>query len=158
MNFTERPTLLKNDPGNIRQNNMRCNSFELSAGDVTVQKVKLNPDVPSQQPGLFRNILAKAREELTTKVGQQMVFGTQLVGTQRIEQATAQVVVDDKSQTIAISANDSGDATRLKEMFLNNIFNRAQTECKQTQIARKFFDIGSKQQVDPEQGISVVTG
>jgi hypothetical protein len=36
MNFTERPTLLKNDPGNIRQNPMRCNSFELSAGDVTV--------------------------------------------------------------------------------------------------------------------------
>lgn len=57
-----------------------------------------------------------------------------------------------------MTANETGDATRLKEMFLNNIFNRAQLDCKFTQIGRKFFDIGTKQQVDPEQGISTITG
>lgn len=59
---------------------------------------------------------------------------------------------------MALAANRTADATRLKEFFLNNIFNNAQTRCRLTQIGRKFFDIASKQQVDPDQGISVVTG
>jgi hypothetical protein len=87
-----------------------------------------------------------------------MVFGTQLVGAQRVQEAHASAEVEGTRYTIDLAANETGDATHLKEMFLNNIFNRAQLDCKFTQIGRKFFDIGTKQQVDPEQGISTITG
>ena len=53
--------------------------------------------MPSQQAALFRSILAKAREELTTKLGQYMLFGSQLVGTKRVVQATATAVLEDKT-------------------------------------------------------------
>lgn len=42
--------------------------------------------------------------------------------------------------------------------MLNNIFNRAQAKSKLTQIGRKFFDVQTRQQVDPELQLSVVTG
>ena len=120
--------------------------------------MKLAPEVPSDQPALFQKVLGAAREELTARISHYMVFGTQLVGAQRVQSATAHAEVEGRRYAVTVTANDSGDVTRLKETFLNNIFNRAQQECKLTQIGRKFFDIGSRQQVDPEQGISVVTG
>jgi hypothetical protein len=36
MQFTERPNLLSEQPGGIARNPVRCNSFELNAGNVTV--------------------------------------------------------------------------------------------------------------------------
>ena len=42
--------------------------------------------------------------------------------------------------------------------MLNNLFNRAQARAKLTQIGRKFFDVQTRQQVDPELKLSVVTG
>jgi hypothetical protein len=94
MNFTKRPTLLKEEPGLIQQNPVRCNSFEISAGNVTAYRVKLTPDVPSQQAALFRKVMTLAREQLTTKVGNYMVFGTQLVGAQRVQEAHASAEVE----------------------------------------------------------------
>ena len=88
-----------------------------------------------------------------------MVFGTQVVGSKRVQSAVVRgLVVEGTTYEIQLTPAKPSDEAKLKESFLNNIFNRAQLECKYTQIGRKFFDINTRTQIDPEQSISVVTG
>ena len=54
--------------------------------------MKVTPDIPSQQSALFRQLLGAARERLSSKVGNYMVFGTQLVASQRVESVAVQGV------------------------------------------------------------------
>lgn len=100
-----------------------------------------------------------SRDQLSAQIGTYMVFGTQVVGSRRVQGATVRgLQVEGQTYDLTLAPAKPSDEAKLKESFLNNIFNRAQLECKYTQIGRKFFDVGSRTQVDPEQGISVVTG
>ena len=71
-----------------------------------------------------------------------------------------QTVVDFENQAHSLSLEPiaTADASQQKELILNNLFNRAQARSRFTQIGRKFFDVGSKQQVDAELQLSVVNG
>ncbi len=158
MNFAQRPSFLREDPGPIARNPVRCNSFELHAADVCVYAVRVAPDVPAQQGAKFRSLLSLARAQLAPLVGDFMLFGTQLVGSKSADAALAKVDLDGCAYEVSLARVAAPDALRLKELFLNNLLNRAQAACRLTQIGLKFFDVSSKTQVDPEQGISVVTG
>jgi len=161
MKFASRPSLLQNEPGSIARNPVRVNSFELEAGAMGAFKVKVavGGAPVALEPAQLRRILGSARDSLKQELGEFQVFGTQVVSAKGSSR-NVQTVVDFENQAHSLSLEPiaTADASQQKELILNNLFNRAQARSRFTQIGRKFFDVGSKQQVDPELKLSVVTG
>ena len=84
-----------------------------------------------------------SRDQLSAQIGTYMVFGTQVVGSKRVQGASVRgLQVEGQTYDLTLTPARPSDEAKLKESFLNNMF----------------FDVGSRTQVDPEQGISVVTG
>jgi hypothetical protein len=140
---------------------VRVNSFELEAGAMGAFKVKVEVggSATALEPAKLASLLRAARDQLKQELGEFQVFGTQVVSAKGSSR-TVQAVVDFEGAAHSVSLEPiaTTDATRQKELILNNLFNRAQARSRFTQIGRKFFDVGSKQQVDPELKLSVVTG
>jgi hypothetical protein len=140
---------------------VRVNSFELEAGAMGAFKVKVEVggSATALEPAKLASLLRAARDQLKQELGEFQVFGTQVVSAKGSSR-TVQAVVDFEGAAHSVSLEPIAptDATRQKELILNNLFNRAQARSRFTQIGRKFFDVGSKQQVDPELKLSVVTG
>lgn len=161
MKFASRPSLLQNEPGNIARNPVRVNSFELEAGAMGAFKVKVavGGAPVALEPAQLRRILGAARDSLKQELGEFQVFGTQVVSAKGSSRSVQAVVdFENRAHSLSLEPIATADASQQKELILNNLFNRAQARSRFTQIGRKFFDVGSKQQVDPELKLSVVTG
>ena len=160
MHFATRPKLLREEAGTISRNPVRVNSFELEAGDLSALKVKIEVDgnPVSIEASKVSRMIGSVRDTLKQELGEFQVFGTQVISSKNVQNVKTIVNFEGKQHTITLSQISSNDAIKQKEMMLNNLFNRAQTRSRYTQIGRKFFDISSKQQVDPEMKLSVVTG
>lgn len=111
------------------------------------------------EPAQLRRILGSARDSLKQELGEFQVFGTQVVSAKGSSRSVQTVVdFENRAHSLSLEPIATADASQQKELILNNLFNRAQARSRFTQIGRKFFDVGSKQQVDPELKLSVVTG
>jgi len=111
------------------------------------------------EPAQLRRILGAARDSLKQELGEFQVFGTQVVSAKGSSRSVQAVVdFENRAHSLSLEPIATADASQQKELILNNLFNRAQARSRFTQIGRKFFDVGSKQQVDPELKLSVVTG
>ena len=161
MKFASRPCLLQTEPGPLSRNPVRVNSFELEAPAMGAFKVKVEVGgaAVALEPAKLNKLLGAARDSLRPELGEFQVFGTQVVSAKGSSNPVQAVVTfEDKVTTVSLEPIATTDASKQKELILNNLFNRAQARSKLTQIGRKFFDVGSKQQVDAEQKLSVVTG
>ena len=161
MQFATRPSLLREEPGTISRNPVRVNSFELEAGALSAFRVKVEVGgaTVALEPAKVARLLGAARDSLKPELGEFQVFGTQVVASKGgMREVKAVADFEDSPHSITLTPIATADASKQKELILNSLFNRAQARSRYTQIGRKFFDVSSKQQVDPEQGLSVVTG
>lgn len=122
-------------------------------------KVEVGGAAASLEPAKLVRLLGAARESLRPQLGEFQVFGTQVVSAKGSPTPVTTVVsFEGAAATLSLTPIATADASTQKELILNNLFNRAQARSRFTQIGRKFFDVGSKQQVDAELQLSVVNG
>ena len=117
-------------------------------------KVEVGGASVALEPAKLNKLLGAARDSLRPELGEFQVFGTQVVSAKGSSNPVQAVVTfEDKVTTVSLEPIATTDASKQKELILNNLFNRAQARSKLTQIGRKFFDVGRKQQVDAEQSV-----
>jgi hypothetical protein len=80
------------------------------------------------------------------------IFKTQKVSTKGNSNLVKSFITfEDNATAFRLESIVTTDAFNQKELIFNNLFKNIKVHSKLTHIGRKFFDIGSKQQIDSEQ-------
>lgn len=106
-------------------------------------KVDTEPQIPSNQVGLFFRILSKLRESLTNLMSPYQPASFSLYSPVHVEEATFTAEYDNVSYTVKIVPSGmlevSGD-DRESIVFMGRFFKVLQSQLRLKQIGRKYFD------------------